>query len=172
MEQPLASSAQDLERVEFATAIRGYDKDEVDTFLRELAVEHNRIAAELSAAKKSADKSYVEMGEEIGDILQHTRDVADQMIKSAEEEAAGIKERARRAAEQTATEAARRADRLKEAEQEIRTRIRMMAETIQSLTVQIVEMDSTSEAEASKAETGEIAALTREVTTSPTPSPV
>jgi DivIVA domain-containing protein len=172
LEHPLASSAQGLERVQFATAIRGYDKDEVDTFLRELATEHNRMMAELVAAQKNAENVYLEMGEEIGDILQHAKDVADQMIKRAEEEAAVITEQARRAAAKTASEAARRADQLKEADQEIRARISLMAETIQSLSLQIADMDSASETEATaNDETSEIAALTKEVTTSPTPSP-
>jgi DivIVA domain-containing protein len=172
LEHPLASSAQGLEHVEFATAIRGYDKDEVNTFLKELATEHNRMMAELVAAQKSAENVYLEMGEEIGDILQHAKDVADQMIKRAEEEAAVITEQARRAAAKTATAAARRADQLKEADQEIRARISLMAETIQSLSLQIADMDSASETEAAaNDEASEIAALTKEVTTSPTPSP-
>jgi DivIVA domain-containing protein len=162
-----------LEHVEFSTAIRGYDKDEVDTFLRELAAEHNRMMAELVEAQKNAEKAHLEMGEEIGDLLQHAKDVADQMIKRAEEEAAAITEGARRAAARTASEALRRTDHLRGAEKEIRARIRMMAETIQSLNIQITDMDSTSETEATaEDEVSDIAELTRDVSTSPTPSPV
>jgi DivIVA domain-containing protein len=194
LEHHPTSSAEGLERVEFATAIRGYDKHEVDTFLRELAAEHNRMMAELDAARNSAEKSYLEMGEEVGDLLQHARDTADQIMKLAEEESAAIKDGARRAAEKTASEAARHADevrsaaetsalrkireaqdklrQLKAAEQEVRARMRTIAETIHSLSIQIADIESTTEIDvAARDDAGEIDALTREATTSPTPSP-
>ncbi len=159
----------DLERVEFATSIRGYDKDEVDTFMRELAEEHNRLVAELAAVKRSAEKAYVELGEEIGDLLQHAKDVADQMRKKAEEDAATIKEKARRAAEKTTSEATRRAEDLRraaeadavgrlrdaqekvrllqETEKQIRTRLYSVRMTVQTLAEQIEAAEAKPEVE-------------------------
>jgi cell division initiation protein len=176
LEQPLASSTTSLERVEFATAIRGYDKDEVDTFLRELAAEHNRMMAELAAAQQGAEKVYLEMGEEIGDILQHAKDVADQMKKQAEEESARRADELRTAAEVSALKQIRDAQekvrQLKAAEQEVRARLQTIADTIHSLSIRIADIDSTAEIDATtRDDASEIAALTREVTTSPTPSP-
>lgn len=160
-EEPMdeVSESQDLTKVEFATALRGYDKEEVDTFLRELADEHNRLLTELATTKRSAEKAYQEMGEEIGDLLQHAKDVADQMRKKAEEEAANTKETARRAAERTVAEAENKADSLRRAaesdaivrvreaqqkvsslqdtEQQVRTRLYSLRMTIETLGEQI-----------------------------------
>jgi len=118
------SPSQDLTRVEFATVMRGYDKDEVDTFLHELAAEHERLVAELTEARKTAEKAHRELGEDIGDLLQHAKDISESMVKKAEEEAAVIKEKARRASEQAAVRAGERAQEvIKEAEGEAATRI-------------------------------------------------
>jgi DivIVA domain-containing protein len=132
--EELIPASQDLARVEFATAMRGYDKDEVDTFLRELAEEQNRLVTELETAKRSAEKAHLELGEEIGDLLQHAKDVADQMVKKAEEQAAEIKEKTRRAADRTVAEAERRAEDLRRAsENSAVTRIREAQEKVSSL---------------------------------------
>jgi DivIVA domain-containing protein len=132
--------AQELARVEFATAMRGYDKDEVDTFLQELAEEHNRLLADLAAARRTAEKAHLELGEEMGDLLQHAKDVAAANIKKGEERAAEIKEKARRAAERTIAEAQRKGDELRRAaEADAVVRIRTAQEQVQAL--QEVEKD-------------------------------
>ena len=130
------SSSQDLTRVEFATVMRGYDKDEVDTFLHELAAEHERLVAELTDARKTAEKAHRELGEDIGDLLQHAKDISENMVKKAEEEAAVIKEKARRASEQAAARAAERAQEvIKEADGEAASRIAAADRKIQELIV-------------------------------------
>ena len=165
MQEPSTSPAQNLARVEFATAMRGYDKDEVDTFLRELADEHNRLVTELAEAKRTAEKAHLELGEEIGDLLQHAKDVSDQMVKKAEEHTAEIKEKTRRAAERTMAEAERKAAELRrtaeadavarirdaqqkvhsleETEQEIRAHLRALKTTVDSLGQQIDATEAT-----------------------------
>ena len=157
---PDQSPVPDLARVEFSTAMRGYDKDEVDTFLRELAGEHNRVVVELGAARRSAEKAHLELGEEIGELLQHAKDVADGLIKKAREEAAATKEVARRKAEQLGAEARRKADELtaaaeavslarirdaqqkvralQETETEIRAHLASLLQTVKGLDDQIV----------------------------------
>ena len=127
-------NSQDLTRVEFATAMRGYDKDEVDAFLQELAAEQNRIVAELAQAQKTAEKAHQELGEEMGDLLQHAKDVSAGMIKKGEEQAAEIKEKARRAAERVLAEAERKGEELRRAaETDAVARIRNAQEQVRSL---------------------------------------
>ena len=131
---PDQGSAQQLARVEFATAMRGYDKDEVDTFLRELADEHDRLLTDLAAARRSAEKAHLELGEEIGELLQHAKDIADGMIKKAGEEAASIKETARRNAEKLLSNANRRSEEVtRAAEQAALTRVRGAQQKVASL---------------------------------------
>lgn len=130
-EQPIS---QDLTRVEFATAMRGYDKDEVDTFLQELAAEQNRLVAELAQTQRTAEKAHQELGEEMGDLLQHAKDVAAGMVKKGEEQAAEIKEKARRAAERVLAEAERRGDELRRAaEGDAVARVRTAQEKVRTL---------------------------------------
>jgi cell division initiation protein len=161
---PEETSVPDLARVEFSTAMRGYEKDEVDTFLRELAQEHNRVVVELAAAQRSAEKAHLELGEEIGELLQHAKDVADGMLKKAKEEAAATKEVARRKAEQVGADARRKADQLvaaaeaaalarvrdaqqkvrtlQETEAEVRARLQGLHETVRGLGEQIAKSAS------------------------------
>lgn len=161
MQEP--SSGPDLARVEFATSMRGYDKEEVDTFLRELAEEHNRLIGELASARRSAEKAHLELGEEIGELLQHAKDVADQLVKKAEEEAAATTEKARRDAERTTLDAQQRAEELRRAsetdalkrlrdaqekvaalqvtENQVRTRMYTLRQSVVSLAEQIEEVE-------------------------------
>ena len=110
-ERPDRSDAQAYD-VEFTTAMRGYDKQEVDTVLRELAEEHNRVLTELAAARRSAEKAHLELGEDIGELLQHAKDIADGLVKKAREEAAAVAESARRSADATVARARRSAEEL------------------------------------------------------------
>ena len=190
MQEP-SSTSQNLARVEFATAMRGYDKDEVDTFLSELAEEHNRLVLDLAAAKRSAEKAHTELGEEIGDLLQHAKDVSDQLIKKAEEQAAELKEKTRRAADRALAEAERRAAELRrgaeaeavnrireaqskvralqETEREIRAHLHALKNTIGSLTQQIEEVQVTPTIEQPILDdAGEVRALE---SAAPSPSP-
>ncbi|MGH2772989.1 MAG: DivIVA domain-containing protein, partial [Actinomycetota bacterium] len=49
--------AEDIERREFAAAFRGYDRGEVDLYLREVAQEVRAMGKEVSKAKQAADKA-------------------------------------------------------------------------------------------------------------------
>jgi cell division initiation protein len=120
--------------VEFSSALRGYEKTEVDTFLRELAEEHNRLIAELAAARRSAEKAHLELGEEMGELLQHAKDIADGLVKKAGEEASLTIENGRRTAEATVAEARRLADDLtRTAEAAAVTRVREAQQKVAAL---------------------------------------
>ena len=100
-----AMSAKDIERADFAVALRGYDRDEVDSYLRSLAEEHRRLNDELSSARRGSAKPYHGLGADMGDLLQHAKDAADQLTRAAEEEAARTRAEAEAAATATRDEA-------------------------------------------------------------------
>lgn len=103
MIEPL--SPQNIENTEFPVAVRGYSREEVDAFLRDLAQQQRALTEELAKAKQESEKTYLALGEEIGGLLQHAKDLSDDMIKKGEEEAARLNEEARRAAERTQSDA-------------------------------------------------------------------
>src|SRR5918992_594028 len=73
-------SPDQIERATFGMTLRGYDRDEVDIFLR-------RVADELRESQRlRSEKLYENLGDEIGTLLQHAKDNADAMTKQAEED--------------------------------------------------------------------------------------
>ncbi|CAN5556335.1 hypothetical protein BH20ACT23_BH20ACT23_25440 [soil metagenome] len=75
---------EDIETASFTVAIRGYDKQEVEAFLADTA-DHVRALTEASSS------AYVDLGEEMGELLQHARNSADEMTTSAQEEATAVR---------------------------------------------------------------------------------
>ena len=75
---------EDIETASFTIAIRGYDKQEVEAFLADIA-DHVRVLAEASGS------AYVDLGEEMGELLQHARNSADEMTTRAQEEATAVR---------------------------------------------------------------------------------
>lgn len=81
-------SPDEVERQQFTTSRRGYTKEEVDAYLRALAEDVRNYL------RSSSERLYVSLGEEMGGLLQHARDSADEMIRSAEQQVAAIREEA------------------------------------------------------------------------------
>jgi len=75
---------EDIETASFTVAIRGYDKQEVEAFLADTA-DHVRALTEASGS------AYVDLGEEMGELLQHARNSADEMTTRAQEEATALR---------------------------------------------------------------------------------
>lgn len=162
MLEPLAP--QNIEKAEFPVVVRGYSREEVDAFLRDLAQQQRALAEELAKAKQESEKTYLALGEEIGALLQHAKDLSDDMVKKADEEGARLREEARRAAEQTqndarsrsveiiraaesdasecVTEAAQKLDELQKAETEARERLQSLRALADSLSTQIEQVES------------------------------
>lgn len=101
---------EELENRAFTTKMRGYDPDEVQAFLAD-------VARTLRDHKKQADRAYQAVGEEMGEMLQQARDRADAMIADAEQKAAGILADASAAAEETRSEAQAEAEETRSAAQ-------------------------------------------------------
>ena len=96
---------EEIQKAEFTVAVRGYSREEVEEFLSALAQEQRTLIEELESAKREAEQTYLALGDEIGSLLQHAKDVADGMVKKAEEEAARVRDKAHRSAERSKKEA-------------------------------------------------------------------
>ena len=92
-------SPDQIEKATFGMTLRGYDRDEVDIFLR-------RVADELRESQRlRSEKLYENLGDEIGTLLQHAKDNADAMTKQAEEDSARIRADAEAASREMRAEA-------------------------------------------------------------------
>src|SRR5215213_9540237 len=104
-----------IEQAEFPTALRGYDKDEVEAYLRRVAVEHRRLLAQTEPAKPASEKPYQRLGQDVGDLLQQARDTADRMKQRAEDEATRLKDEAKKAVKEMKDKAKQDAQQVKQA---------------------------------------------------------
>ena len=102
-----------IERADFPTALRGYDKEEVDAFLQEVAAEHRKLAAAASSATTGADKPYQRFGQDVGELLQQAKDFADRLKQRGEEEAGRLREEAKKAARETKERTKKEAEEIK-----------------------------------------------------------
>jgi DivIVA domain-containing protein len=166
------ASNEGLENTTFSTALRGYDRDEVDEFVRTVAQE----VRELHQGRNQ--KMYESLGEEMGTLLQHARDSADEMTRQAQEKAAATraegeadaqrireeaeararelhKEAEQKAAEMRAeaerdasgrlAEATKKVNRLEATEGQARTRIRALHEELASITKELQSLQNLDE---------------------------
>jgi DivIVA domain-containing protein len=125
---------EDIENVSFPTSLRGYDRDSVDIFLQEVAAAYEAVLNEARSARAGAQKPYRSLGEEMGDLLQHAKDSAEQTQKTAEEEARRSVERATEDARNALTSAQEQAANiLREAEKEAAVKIQEAADTVAQL---------------------------------------
>lgn len=88
-------SPEEIESKEFLITLRGYDKDEVQAFLRAVAADYRSIAdsARMPAAP-SATNPFESLGEEVGTVLKVARESANALRQKAEDEAAATRRRA------------------------------------------------------------------------------
>jgi DivIVA domain-containing protein len=110
---------EEIEATRFPTRARGYDRHAVDAFLAE-------IAAELRRASGAPVQPLRQLGEEVGEFLQHAKDVAERLRVQAEQDldaarrgAETLLERAREERRRLEDATAREAEEIK-AEAEIR----------------------------------------------------
>lgn len=99
---PEAMSPEDIESARFTPAQEGYDRDEVEVFLKGVAAEMRALQREIP---KASDRPYYDMGREVAGLLQHAHDSALHIKKEAEEEAALVLQEAQRASKRARDEA-------------------------------------------------------------------
>jgi DivIVA domain-containing protein len=78
-----ALTPDEIRGADFTIALRGYDRHEVEAFLQD-------VASQFAALKDSSNKSYQAVGEELGHLLQQSKDVADKLLLDAQNEAAAL----------------------------------------------------------------------------------
>ncbi len=112
-------SAKVLREVEFSGSLRGYNTDEVDEFLEQVALAVDGLQAELRAANERAQEPSelpVQTESDIDESLRRTlvlaQRTADLAIKEAKDEAALLLDRAREEAETTLQDAKARAEKV------------------------------------------------------------
>jgi DivIVA domain-containing protein len=141
MEHPLMSLTPDeIANKEFLVGLRGYDKEEVRSFLRTVAVAFGtaRQAAEVAppahepvveapapepepAAASSAGKDWAELGEEIAAVLRTAHEQAGGLRADAEAAAAAARQQAEADAAATRNAAAAEAEAVRAAAEQDRT---------------------------------------------------
>jgi DivIVA domain-containing protein len=99
---PEAMSPEDIENARFTRAQDGYDRDEVEVFLKSVAAEMRALRREIPSV---SDRPYYDLGGEVADLLQHAHDSALHIKKKAEEEAALVLQEAQRASKRAREEA-------------------------------------------------------------------
>lgn len=84
-------SAAGIENADFSIKVRGYDRDEVDSFLTQVAAEVRHL---LERMTPDDEQPYQQLGSEAGRLLQLAKDAADEIRRDAELEATQIRTRA------------------------------------------------------------------------------
>jgi len=125
-------SAKVLREVEFSGSLRGYNTDEVDEFLEQVAIAVDSLQGEAKAATERAEQASrapmertgLEDEESIRRTLVLAQRTADLAIKEAQEEAAQILDRSRAEAETLVHDARESAERMtSEAERRLRDEV-------------------------------------------------
>jgi DivIVA domain-containing protein len=163
----------------FPTALRGYSKSEVEALLQRLSDEIEQLKSERDDAHARAVDVYQRVGDELGELLQHSRDWADRIVAEAEAEAEKIKEQARATvkrlrqdaeqeserlraeaklqAEWVVEQAEAKLDQMREAEDHARRRAQTLKRRLLSVVEQLDE--EAEEIEASRGEVGDVEAV-------------
>lgn len=88
----------DIESRTFAIARRGYDREEVDAFLRRVAEEYERLQASIAEAPPPSEAAYGNIGSHVSAVLAAAAKAAEDMRTTAELQAEEILDEARKKA--------------------------------------------------------------------------
>lgn len=88
-------SPEEIESKEFLITLRGYDKDEVQAFLRAVAADYRSLGDRSAVPTPvSTSNPFESLGEEVGTVLKVARESANALRQKAEDEAAAARRRA------------------------------------------------------------------------------
>ena len=90
-------SPEEIESKEFLITLRGYDKDEVQAFLRAVAADYRGVVENARSAAtpvSTTSNPFESLGEEVGTVLKVARESANALRQKAEDEAAATRRRA------------------------------------------------------------------------------
>ena len=105
-------SPDEIKSRDFLVALRGYDKDEVETFLHEVADQYAELMAELALARQGATSAspsaadpFADLGDHVASVMRAATEAANQRQSDSEREAAAVRTAAREQAEHAVAEA-------------------------------------------------------------------
>jgi DivIVA domain-containing protein len=99
---PDGMTPEEIENVRFTISTEGYDRDEVEVFLKGVAAD---VRALQRAIPKDSERPYYDVGHELADLIRHAQDSAMHIKKAAEEEAALLLQDAQRTSKRARDEA-------------------------------------------------------------------
>lgn len=140
----------DIHNIDFTRSFKGYNPEEVDDFLATIVSKYETIYQENRQLREKLEKTQVELKEQsyqeqdVHDLISLTKQTVQELKKMAEAEAENVVAVAESDAERIISEARREAERLlsdveirlartRQAEAELRERIRLTMETIWNL---------------------------------------
>jgi len=121
-------SPEDIEGTHFLVALRGYDKDQVDAFLKEVAAEHRSLLRRVQHVRdrREGDDPFDKLVEQVETVARAAITAAEKIEAGARSEAAELRRRAEAEAEAVRAEA----EMLRAEAADLRTRAEAEAETL------------------------------------------
>lgn len=119
-------SPQDIRKAEFSSGLRGYDPDEVQKFLEEVAVEVEELEKERQTLKHRISEleerttEFRQMEDVLKGTLSDAHETAEKLRENAKRDAARIIEDAKSRAEEITTKAENRLEEIKSKIQSLR----------------------------------------------------
>ena len=121
-------SPEEIESKEFLITLRGYDKDEVNAFLRAVAADYRSALSRQGTDISVPSSSYEALGTEISTVLSTAKQSAETIRKRAEDDATELRRRAEEESRQLREAASRAAKRLTEEAERHSVEVRASAE--------------------------------------------
>ncbi|MDQ3878122.1 MAG: DivIVA domain-containing protein [Actinomycetota bacterium] len=118
---------EEIENKEFLITLRGYDKDEVQAFLRAVAEDFRGLSSTVREAPAGGN-AFEALGEEVSSVLRVAKESATALRKKAEDEAAQARKRAEEEANTLREAASQAARRLTSEAQKHATEVRAAAQ--------------------------------------------
>ena len=115
---------EEIQNKDFLISLRGYDKDEVESFLGRVADDYR----ELVRGGGTSGDPFKDLGQEVGSVLQAAKDSADTLRRKAEEEATALLQKAREEAANLRESVSKAASRVKEDAERHSSTVRSEAE--------------------------------------------
>lgn len=118
---------EEIENKEFLITLRGYDKDEVQAFLRAVAEDFRSVSSTFRDVPVGGN-AFEALGQEVSSVLQVAKESATALKRKAEEEAAQARKRAEEEANALRDAASQAARRLTSEAQKHATEVRASAQ--------------------------------------------
>ncbi|MEA2476300.1 MAG: hypothetical protein QOF16_728 [Actinomycetota bacterium] len=118
---------EEIENKEFLITLRGYDKDEVQAFLRAVAEDFRGLSTTVRESP-TAGNAFEALGQEVSSVLQVAKESATNLKRKAEEEATTARKRAEEEANTLREAASQAARRLTSEAQKHATEVRASAQ--------------------------------------------